>query len=801
MKHRYIYLLIVCPLVSFGQITGQVWQDHSADGRRNKFETGAKSIHVRAYDAGGKLITETASDQAGRYHLSVTAGERIRVEFSGLSAQQQARQSLLRFATAPTEIDLGVTNLGQYTGTRVRAVQPIYVNGDYTDRATDTLSALVAFTATPGTSSATKLQRLANPAQVGSLWGLAYDRSGRRLFAAALAKRHSGFGPLGAGGIYLAMPDSGTTKPFLDLDKLGIATAPAHLPRDLSGGLASVSHDSLMFSLVGKCSLGGLDVSDDGRHLFVMNLFDRRLYRINLPTTGVVPRLSDITSYSLPTLTDKAGDFRPFAVKYHDGKVYVGVVNDATRSKQASDLKATVLAFDPATETFTEVFAARLDYPRGVLDYGVSGWQPWTDDYNRAVVPNSANWLIYPQPMLADIEFDTDGSMILGLMDRLGHQTGDGQSFRPTGSPTLQAGRGLAGGDVLRAAWRNDHYELERNGRAGGLRTAGHDNGQGPAGGEFYTDDQFTADGLTWHHETGMGGLALLPETGELLVATREPVAGQYLTGGVKWLSNQTGRAAKGLGLFPADARAGYYWKTNSVGDVELITDTPPTEIGDRVWHDLNENGMQDADEPGLSDVQLQLYQNGRQLAATMTDAEGYYRFEDKDLPGGLKPHADYEIRIPLKQGRYPGLYLPSRRIQQPPVATDMPTEIDNNAVAESDIAVIRVKTASMGESLHGLDAGLRLPGQGAEKAVSRLSLTPNPATSQTEVNYRGYDTTGPVTVSLRDGSGRLFQTLTGALKEGHFRRALEVHQLMAGTYFVTITEGSQTTSSTLLKP
>ena len=50
--------------------------------------------------------------------------------------------------------------------------------------------------------------------------------------------------------------------------------------------------------------------------------------------------------------------------------------------------------------------------------------------------------------------------------------------------------------------------------------------------------------------------------------------------------------------------------------------------IGDLVWHDLNRNGLQDADEPGLEEIEVVLKdERGVTLCMQTTDAEGGYTF------------------------------------------------------------------------------------------------------------------------------------------------------------------------------
>ncbi len=56
----------------------------------------------------------------------------------------------------------------------------------------------------------------------------------------------------------------------------------------------------------------------------------------------------------------------------------------------------------------------------------------------------------------------------------------------------------------------------------------------------------------------------------------------------------------------------------------------PQVEIGDYAWEDENFNGIQDANEFGLADVYIELYDgNGNMIDATRTDETGHYLFTD----------------------------------------------------------------------------------------------------------------------------------------------------------------------------
>lgn len=61
---------------------------------------------------------------------------------------------------------------------------------------------------------------------------------------------------------------------------------------------------------------------------------------------------------------------------------------------------------------------------------------------------------------------------------------------------------------------------------------------------------------------------------------------------------------------------------------------TPTASVGQRVWEDWNDNGVQEAGEPGIGGVVVQLFDSqNRLVASTTTDATGNYHFTG--LPAG----------------------------------------------------------------------------------------------------------------------------------------------------------------------
>ena len=78
---------------------------------------------------------------------------------------------------------------------------------------------------------------------------------------------------------------------------------------------------------------------------------------------------------------------------------------------------------------------------------------------------------------------------------------------------------------------------------------------------------------------------------------------------------------------------------------VTITEDEQDASVGDRVWHDLDQDGLQDTGEPDLDSVQVSLFdQNGNLIATTMTNFSGLYMFTNV-APGS------YFLRFSLRSG------------------------------------------------------------------------------------------------------------------------------------------------------
>ncbi|WP_245536703.1 choice-of-anchor A family protein [Thiothrix nivea] len=446
-----------------------------------------------------------------------------------------------------------------------------YVYGHQIDGSHKDKAALVSFAYTDVNDPLTPL---ATAAQIGTTWGLAHHESGNTLYAAALMKRHAGFGPGGPGAIYQVHAGTdgelGTTDDALGtLVTLNAGTDPH--PATAAGDWF---HDAASFDAVGKLGLGDIDLAADGSALYAINLYDRKLYSI--PLSGATPPVAGSpTSTALPVPGDcpldpatPSGEMnlnvRPFAVKVNGDRLYVGMTCTAQSTGNAADLRAYVYEYDGTD--FLQVLNVPLNYTRGT-DTGMNlDWRAWTDDFTQITpLPADNSYRVRPQPWLADLEFD-GGDLILGFRDRTGDQLGRFAGSTDTNDNGTYTA--LAFGDILRACGNPDGYwTLEANGSCGSASSSGVGNGIGPNNGEFYVGDQ----GI--HINSSSGALALLGGSGE--VVTTQMDAAQAVTSGVRWLSNSDGQALRGKTVALGGITNEGFGKGNGLGDLEILCATP----------------------------------------------------------------------------------------------------------------------------------------------------------------------------------------------------------------------------------
>ena len=93
--------------------------------------------------------------------------------------------------------------------------------------------------------------------------------------------------------------------------------------------------------------------------------------------------------------------------------------------------------------------------------------------------------------------------------------------------------------------------------------------------------------------------------------------------------------------------------------DTEVVCPNPPIEIGNYVWEDTDGDGIQEAGEPGMPGIAVQLFSDtGTLLATTETNADGQYYFSHAGDPSqtwispadSILEHSDYYVVIESSQ-------------------------------------------------------------------------------------------------------------------------------------------------------
>jgi hypothetical protein len=767
--------LLIGTAISLSAQSGTAFRDFNGDGLQTGAEPGVEGIVVRIYGdavlpSTDQFVGSTVTDANGNFNFATLVtggraanpGENVRVEFSiptsfgcdlaagvdftaagglvyGTSVQFiTGQQSGIKFAINypgqwvedpnPTII-LPCYSFGDPNSNGDAGSKPAFISYDFLENG-------VPASHEGGTPGVPNPNLLATIGQVGSLYGVAFSRPAQKVFTSAVMRRHAAFGPLGPGGIYLVNPFGGGVTNWLDLDAVGIWTYdhvgsypanPGNNTSPVSGVIGTAaqrglgpnsttpSTDYAAGDQVGKVSIGDIDISDDGRYLYVMNLWDRKIYEIDLidPKNPQTLTAGDVAtrvrSWDAPDpgTTNGHGEHRPWGLKYSRGKLYVGLVLSGqnlvgnvtspviTVNGQyvGTDVYGYVYEFDPIAENFTQKIQFDFNYGRE------RSWIPW--GYSTASGLSrffSGAEREIAEPIISDIEFDDDGNMLIGILDRKGHQYAINNNNY---NGNLINYEYSTAGELLRAdANSNCVYSIVSK----------------PGTADYYADNII-------HPESLQGPLAVLPGQNEAVAVVLDPI--KIRSGGTIRFNNTTGNRVANSAYEVFDDR----WtlnqpgatpsKANGLGDVELSGDPAPLEIGNRVWADLDRDGIQDSGEPGIPGVSVQLkWPNGDVLATVNTNGTGNFVFNKGNVPDGdpitpgnqpgLLTLTDYKICVPATQfanGQVLNNYLVSPPDQ---VTTGLADYSDSDGIllGSGDVQIM-LTTGNAGENNHTLDVGV----------------------------------------------------------------------------------------------
>lgn len=577
---------------------------------------------------------------------------------------------------------------------------------------------------------------LATVGDTGAVWGEAWDRDNGVFYVGSFVKRHTTLGPTGNPTTIYRIDTNNTPRDTSD-DTIGPwITVDPSAPDPHSGSTDGWHADFEAFDAVYQSGLGDVEISRDGSTLYTVDLRNKTLVAIPIeddgsagtPTTvPIVGRMGLADGYTSTDGSCAHADLQPAGLGVDaDGRVHVGVVctaastvtNDGSNydvDGGASNIagwdgsNVSLVPGDPFAlhgyvvewdgqpgGSFTPVIDFRLDGARGCVAFGTScpfggdsEWRPWIDHY-----PYVNDEDTYSQPVVTDIDFDND-AMIVALADRWGHQTGPETRVRKVDGSTQRFGHPVAGGDIFRTCSNGDGtYTMEGQGGCPVNRSSwGED--------EFFFDDRYRGT----HLETGQGSVAIAPGFDQLIHTQMDPVnAGRtWRSGGFAWTDPDTGAKDKGLRIY--DGRnftpTGTFEKASGIGDVELMCESAPLTIGNRVWLDLDGDGVQDADEPGLDGVVVTLLDAGGATVTSMTTstdatgASGSWAF-------GIDPGAAYTVTFDASgvTGLPLGITADELQITSQAIGD---SRTDSDADENGEIAVAPL---GAGENDHTLDVG-----------------------------------------------------------------------------------------------
>ncbi|WP_040839554.1 SdrD B-like domain-containing protein [Thiothrix nivea] len=287
--HLGLGILLLSSQAAHADISGKVFRDFNSNG---VFDTGASfnevgmaGVTVKAFAASDPVSTPTSTATSGvngSYTLTgLTGGASYRLEFSWAESWLKpgvASGTTVQFVQdGISNADMAVNNPAQYCQANPEVATTRMIPDDKVDKPT-----VLSFDYDSTGDDRSTLTELAHGSDhIGSTWGVAYRRDTKKLYVSSVLRRHTSEGSLGFGGIYELDASNSAAAPvnWLSITSAGSMTNPRGIPGD-----GSPSHDVEAYQKLGKMSLGDIDISEDGKTLYVMNLNTRSLVPVDIDT-------------------------------------------------------------------------------------------------------------------------------------------------------------------------------------------------------------------------------------------------------------------------------------------------------------------------------------------------------------------------------------------------------------------------------------------------------------------------------------------------------------------------------------
>src|SRR5690606_13142686 len=246
--------------------------------------------------------------------------------------------------------------------------------------------------------------------------------------------------------------------------------------------------------------------------------------------------------------------------------------------------------------------------------------------------------------------------------------------------------------------------------------TAGAGNDNGPGGGEFYFQENLTG----FHDELSMGSVLIVPGQPEMVSTLFDPIPinSELFDGGFRWYNNQNGQTVRAYRVYDGESGSlTAFGKANGLGGLEALCPPAPIEIGNRVWFDLDGDGIQDPGEQPIAGVTINLYDaNNNMIATTVTNAQGEYIFTSRT--DGVQFNTDYSIRLDNPADYDPGGPLFEWFLT---LNNSGPDQRDSDAILLQGFPTINLNTGGPGDNNHTYDFGF-----------TQILITPTSDTPQT---------------------------------------------------------------------
>jgi len=291
-KFNYLSLVILLSITLHANITGTIFEDLPLNGNNiNTYavkdinEQPVKDVTVTAYfnDPLETQTTQTLAD--GSWELNITTNARI--EFSNwpsylqVSPNSNVNNSSVRFASNGDDISLGLHNPNTYTDTINKyLIISLQNNGLHLNNNNATLKIVPPVLASQDNNPNDVID-IATSAELGSIWGVAYDKVNKIAYTSAMLRRHVDVGDLGLGGIYkidLNDINNPSISNFTTIANAGDIL----LPNDRNLSINSIPSHDPVFAEVGKIGLGDMDIDEKNQMLYTVNINTNQLIKIDI---------------------------------------------------------------------------------------------------------------------------------------------------------------------------------------------------------------------------------------------------------------------------------------------------------------------------------------------------------------------------------------------------------------------------------------------------------------------------------------------------------------------------------------